>query len=422
MTPVLIPATHRPRALVALAAALALAGSATAVTPLTIFAAQGDDEHIISVIDQATPAVVTIQTGGEQISEVAPPEPDASPAPEEGDAQDGDAAPEAQLPEGWEQFQDMLPEGFEMPEGFQFPGGIDPFGGGFAIPGGTGSGVIVSPDGLIITNGHVVGDATEVTVILDDGTVLDGVVTGVDTLTDFAFVKVEAADLPAITLGDSSTLRVGQLALAIGNPLGTNPGSVAVGIVSGLDRSLDAFGGLGGAERLNHLIQTDAAVNPGNSGGALLDGDGKLIGITTAQAGMNDGIGYALPIDLAKPIIEQAKAGEPIERPYVGVLFREIDAQLAKDESLAVTSGAWVKGVEDGESAIVEDSPAADAGLQDGDIITAVDGLAVDRDNPLDLQVLRYAPGDELTLDVLRDGDTIQLPITLGTRPADLTQ
>lgn len=422
MTPVTIPATHRPRALVALAAALAVAGSAVAVAPAASFAAQGDDEHIISVIDQATPAVVTIQTGGEQVVEIVEAEPDASPAPE-GDTGEGDTAPEAQqLPEGWEQFEDMLPEGFEMPEGFQMPGGVDPFGGGFALPGGTGSGVIISPDGLIITNGHVVGDATDVTVILDDGTVLDGTVTGVDTLTDFAFVKVDASDLPTIDLGDSSTLRVGQLALAVGNPLGTNPGSVAVGIVSGLDRSLDAFGGFGGAERLNHLIQTDAAVNPGNSGGALLDGDGRLIGITTAQAGINDGMGFALPIDLAKPIIEQAKAGDPIERPYVGVLFREIDGQLAKDESLAVTSGAWVKGADDGESAIVEDSPAADAGLQDGDIITAVDGLAVDRDNPLDLQVLRYAPGDEVTLDVLRDGDTVQLPITLGTRPADLGQ
>jgi S1-C subfamily serine protease len=322
------------------------------------------------------------------------------------------------LPEGWEQFRDMLPEDFQLPEGFEMPQD----GGGFAIPGGSGSGVIVSPDGLIITNGHVVGDATDVTVILDDGSVLDGTVTGVDTLTDFAFVKVDAQDLPAIPLGDSSTLRVGQTAISVGNPLGTFPGSAAVGIVSGLDRSLDALGGFGGAERLNHLIQTDAAVNSGNSGGALLDGDGKLIGITTAQAGMADGIGFALPIDLAKPIIDQALTGQAIERPYVGVLFREIDGQLAADESLPVTDGAWVKGEDGGESPVVADSPAAEAGLQDGDIITAVDGLAVDRANPLDLQVLRYAPGDQLTLDVLRDGETVQLPVTLGTRPADLGQ
>ncbi len=419
MSPSLPPTPQRPRALMALSSALILGATAALAAPAVTLAAQGDDEAVIGVIEQVTPSVVTIQTDFTQVVEMSEPAPDASPAPEGQETPQDQQPQDFELPDGLE-----LPEGFEMPEGFEFPGGIDPFGGegGFAIPGGSGSGVIIASDGLIITNGHVVGDASDVTVILDDGSILDGTVTGVDTLTDFAFVKVDAQDLPAITLGDSSGLRVGQMAISVGNPLGSFPGSAAVGIVSGLDRSIDAFGGFGGAERLNHLIQTDAAVNSGNSGGALLDGDGKLIGITTAQAGMSDGIGFALPIDLAKPIIAQAKAGEPIERPYVGVLFREIDGQVAKDESLPVTAGAWVKGQDGGDSPIVEDSPAAEAGLQDGDIITAVDSLAVDRDNPLDLQVLRYAPGDALTLDVLRDGETIQLPLTLGTRPADLGQ
>jgi S1-C subfamily serine protease len=306
-----------------------------------------------------------------------------------------------------------------MPEGIE---GI-PFGGqGFQFQGGSGSGVIISSDGLIITNGHVVGDAEQVDVILDDGTVLDGDVTGVDTLTDFAFVKVDASGLPAVTLGDSSGLRVGQKAIAVGNPLGTFPGSVSVGIISGLDRSLSAFGGALGGDRLNHLIQTDAAVNSGNSGGALFDGDGNLVGIITAEAGMSDGIGFALPIDLAKPIIEQAQAGEEIARPYVGVVYQEIDAQIAADESLPVEAGAWIRAAGDVESPIVEGSPADEAGLEEGDIITAVDGLAVDRDNPLDLQVLRFAPGDEVTLQVLREGQTLDLVATLGTRPADLSQ
>jgi len=419
MSPSLPSAPQRPRALMALSSALILGATAALAAPAVTLAAQGDDEAVIGVIEQVTPSVVTIQTDFTQVAEMSEPAPDASPAPEGQETPQDQQPQDFELPEGLE-----LPEGFEMPEGFEFPGGIDPFGGegGFAIPGGSGSGVIIASDGLIITNGHVVGDASDVTVILDDGSILDGTVTGVDTLTDFAFVKVDAQDLPAITLGDSSGLRVGQTAISVGNPLGSFPGSAAVGIVSGLDRSIDAFGGFGGAERLNHLIQTDAAVNSGNSGGALLDGDGKLIGITTAQAGMSDGIGFALPIDLAKPIIAQAKAGEPIERPYVGVLFREIDGQVAKDESLPVTAGAWITSEEGGDSPIVDDSPAAEAGLQDGDIITAVDGLAVDRVNPLDLQVLRFAPGDALTLDVLRDGETIQLPITLGTRPADLGQ
>jgi S1-C subfamily serine protease len=195
-----------------------------------------------------------------------------------------------------------------------------------------------------------------------------------------------------------------------------------VGIISGLDRAIDVFGTSLGGSRLDHLIQTDAAVNSGNSGGALFDGDGNLIGIITAEAGMSDGIGFALPIDLAKPIITQAQAGQPIARPYVGVVYREIDAQVAEDESLPVEAGAWVRATEGDESPVVEGSPADEAGLQDGDIITAVDGLAVDRDNPLDLQVLRFAPGDEVTLQVLRDGETLDLVATLGTRPADLAQ
>jgi S1-C subfamily serine protease len=436
MSPSLPPAPQRPRALMALSTALVLGATAALAAPAATLAAQGDNEAVIGVIEQATPSVVTIQTDFTQVAEMTEPAPDASPAPEGQETPEDQQSQDFQLPEGfqlpdgaempqtWDDLQKLLPEGFQLPEGFEFPGGTDPFGGqgGFAIPGGSGSGVIITSDGLIITNGHVVGDATDVTVILDDGSILEGTVTGVDTLTDFAFVKVDAQDLPAITLGDSSGLRVGQMAISVGNPLGSFPGSAAVGIVSGLDRSIDAYGGFGGAERLNHLVQTDAAINSGNSGGALLDGDGKLIGITTAQAGMSDGIGFALPIDLAKPIIEQAKAGEPIERPYVGVLFREIDGQVAKDETLPVTAGAWVKGQEGGDSPIVADSPAAEAGLEDGDIITAVDGLAVDRVNPLDLQVLRFAPGDALTLDVLRDGETIQLPLTLGTRPADLGQ
>jgi len=194
-----------------------------------------------------------------------------------------------------------------------------------------------------------------------------------------------------------------------------------VGIISGLDRSIDVFGSSRSGSRLDHLIQTDAAVNSGNSGGALFDGDGKLIGITTAEAGMSDGIGFALPIDLAKPIIDQARAGEAITRPYIGVVYREVDARVADEESLSVTAGAWIGGSDGNESPVVEGSPADEAGLQPGDIITAVNGLEIDRDNPLDLQVLRFAPGDEITLEVLREGESLRLLTTLGTRPADLT-
>jgi S1-C subfamily serine protease len=311
--------------------------------------------------------------------------------------------------------KDLLPEGFQLPQGFDFQ---DP--SQFQMPGGSGSGVVITPDGLILTNDHVVGQADTVQVIFEDGTVMDGTVSGVDTLTDFAFVKVDGHDLATLPLGESSDLRVGQRAVAIGNPLGQFPGSVSIGIVSGLDRDLDVFGGASAGGHLRHLIQTDAAVNPGNSGGAVIDGDGKLIGITTAQAGMADGIGFALPVDLAKPIIDQAEAGQALARPYIGVLYQDISPQLAADESLPVTAGAWVTSPDQAEAAVVAGGPADTAGVESGDIITAVDGTPVDAANPLDLQVMRLDPGAQVTLQVLRDGKTLDLPTTLGTRPADL--
>ena len=420
MSQVPIRSGARVRATVTASAALTLVAAAALGVPTATLGAQGDDEVVIGIIEQVTPAVVTIQAPLGGATEIV------GDSQEDLELPDGLELPEGQeMPQSLEELEDLLPEGIELPEGFELPEGLEiPFGGqgGFQFPGGTGSGVIISSDGLIITNGHVVGDAEDVQVILHDGTVLDGTVTGVDTLTDFAFVKVDGQDLPTVTLGDSSDLKVGQLAISIGNPLGQFPGSAAIGIISGLDRSIGVFGSSLGGQRLNHLIQTDAAVNSGNSGGALFDGDGELIGITTAEAGMSDGIGFALPIDLAKPIIAQAQAGEAISRPYVGVLYREIDAQVAADESLPVTAGAWIRGEVDGESPIVEGSPADEAGLKAGDIITAVNGVAVDGDNPLDLQVLRFAPGEEVTLAVIRDGETLDLAATLGTRPADLGQ
>jgi S1-C subfamily serine protease len=425
LTLVMTQQDRRMRTATALVGALAIGGAAALTIPAAARGAQGDNDIVISVIEQATPAVVTIQTiPGSFSARQGGQSPEGFELPEGLDLPEDFELPEdARRPESLDDLEQLLPEGFELPEGFDFEQFRIPFDdqGGFGFRGGTGSGVIVAEDGLIITNGHVVGDAESVRVILDDGSILDGTVTGVDTLTDFAFVDVEATDLPAVSLGDSSGIKVGQLAISIGNPLGRFPSSASVGIISGLDRDISLFGAGGGGTRLRHLIQTDAAVNPGNSGGAVFNGDGELIGITTAEAGMSDGIGFALPIDLAKPIIEQAQAGEPIARPYIGVLYREVNAQIAADESLPVQTGAWIRPDErSDENPVVEGSPAADAGLQTGDIITAVNGLAIDRANPLDLQVLRFAPGTEVTLSVLRDGETIDLATILGTRPADL--
>jgi S1-C subfamily serine protease len=313
----------------------------------------------------------------------------------------------------------------------QFPGGNGPQG---YVQQGSGSGVIIESDGLILTNHHVVEDADTVEVILADGRTFEGEVAGIDTYTDLAFVRVEATGLPTAELGDSSDVRIGQLAIAMGDPLGEFPGSVSAGIVSGLDRSVVVSDMTrGGATRLNHLIQTDAAINPGNSGGPLLDGDGKVIGIDTAQAGSAQGIGFAIPIDLAKPIIDQVKSGEAIARPWIGIYYQPVDAQVAEDNDLDVTNGAWIhvstevqtegqtegQGQPEAPDAIVADSPAADAGLQAEDIITAIDGQAIDREHPLDLVLLTHAPGDTVTLTVLRDGASQSIEVTLGTRPAD---
>ena len=291
---------------------------------------------------------------------------------------------------------------------------------------GTGSGVIIDPSGLILTNRHVAGDATSVTVTLADGRQFPGKTVGVDTLTDFAFVKIDATDLPTATLGDSSGLQVGQLAIAIGDPLGQFPGSVTTGIVSGLDRTIDVASETGGAgTTLRHLIQTDASINPGNSGGPLLDGDGKVVGIDTATSASAQGIGFALPIDLAKPIITQVLAGKPIERPWIGIQYLGLDAQSAKDNKLTVNNGAWIHsesatGSTTNPSPVVAGSPAETAGLKDGDIIVSLDGQAIDGQHQLDMLLLQHAPGDKVTLSVLRDGKTISIDLTLGTRPAGL--
>lgn len=353
---------HLP-AVISVAAASALALSAFGAP---ILAAQGDDEVLIAAVATISPAVVTLRVAS-------------------------DAAPAST-------------------------------GDGFGVPGsqGSGSGVIIDASGLILTNAHVAADAEDVTVILQDGRTFEGETVGVDTLTDFAFVQIDGTNLPTATLGDSSDIRVGQMAIAVGNPLGDFPGSVTTGIVSGLDRTIQvADQQTGGASTLRHLIQTDAAINPGNSGGVLVDGDGHVIGINTAASGAATGIGFALPINLAKPIIEQVLAGLPIERPWIGIRYEELDAQVAEDNGLAVSEGAWIDaGDQDGVRAVLANSPAKEAGLKAGDIITAIGDQQVDGEHPLDLLLLGHNPGDTVTLSVLRDEATITVDLTLGTRPA----
>jgi S1-C subfamily serine protease len=280
---------------------------------------------------------------------------------------------------------------------------------------GVGSGFIFDAAGWILTNRHVVEGSDTLSVELNDGRVFRGSVYGIDTLTDLAIVKIDGSDLPVASLGRSSELKVGQLVVAIGSPLGTYSNSVTSGIVSAKGRSLTTDGN----QNLNNLIQTDAAINPGNSGGPLLDAGANVVGINTAIAADSNGIGFAIPIDIARPIMDQALAGQKLARPYMGIVYRTIDRQFATDQDLPVNDGALVQVGNGGTSpAVVPESPADKAGIREGDIITKVDGQAIDGDHPLDATLSLHAPGDTVTIELLRDGATQTVQVTLATRPA----
>jgi S1-C subfamily serine protease len=283
---------------------------------------------------------------------------------------------------------------------------------------GTGSGFIFDSNGWILTNKHVVEGANEISVQLNDSRVFSGRVYGIDTLTDLAIVKIDATGLPAATLGSSEELQLGQLAIAIGNPLGNFENTVTTGVVSGLGRQIQAGDSSGtSSEQLNNLIQTDAAINPGNSGGPLINSAGQVIGINTAVNQDAQGIGFAIPISVARPIVELALAGKPIARPWIGVYYKLVDAQLAKDLGLAVDHGVLIDKPASGAPAVFPGSPADKAGLQVGDIVVAVDGDAVDENHDLSTRILPHVPGDSVSLSVVRDGRTLEIRVTLGTLP-----
>jgi S1-C subfamily serine protease len=300
----------------------------------------------------------------------------------------------------------------------------DPLGG--TIPErGVGSGVIYDAAGWILTNRHVVltqdgAIASELTVELKDGREFKGTVYGIDTLTDLAIVKVDATGLPSAPMGRSADIKVGQLAIAIGSPLGTYTSTVTTGIISATGRSIDVQAGV----HLTNLIQTDAAINPGNSGGPLLDAAGQVIGINTAIEANSNGIGFAIPIDIARPIMSQALAGEQLARPYVGIRYIQIDLKVEKDKNLKVDHGALIQSTTDAtgatQPAIAPGSPAEKAGLKADDIVLAIEGQVVDSEHPLDAMLTSYAPGQVVKLTVLRGTTQIEVSVTLGTRPEGL--
>ena len=293
---------------------------------------------------------------------------------------------------------------------------IEGRGGGLLGGGvGTGSGLIFDANGWILTNRHVVADAQSLTVVTNEGREYPAEVYGIDTLTDLAIIKIEASNLPVAEIGSSAGLEPGQIAIAIGNPLGYES-SVTTGVVSGLGRQITATDATQtSAEGLNNLIQTDAAINPGNSGGPLVNSAGQVIGVNTAVSTSEEGrgIGFAIPIDVAKPIMEQALAGEELTRPWIGVSYRPVDPALAAAENLPVEYGALV------EDPIFRGSPAEGAGLRAGDVIVAVNGEQITANMDLSTLILPYSPGDTVTLRVLRENSTREIEVTLGERPSE---
>ena len=269
---------------------------------------------------------------------------------------------------------------------------------------GLGSGVIISADGYIATNNHVVEGADQLTVALEDGRELKATVVGRDPLTDIAVIKVDAKDLPAVTFADTSKIEVGDRVLAIGNPFGIGE-TVTSGIVSAKGRRVGILSDVKGYE---NFIQTDAAINPGNSGGALIDIDGRVIGINTAilsRSGGFQGVGLAVPANLVSQVAEGL-----VVRGFLGVNVQDITPALADSFGLKNRAGALV-------AEVTPDSPAAKAGLKEGDVITNFNGGAVKDANALTLEVTAIAPNTKVTLDVLRDGKVEKLAATTGERP-----
>lgn len=276
-----------------------------------------------------------------------------------------------------------------------------------------GSGVIVSSDGYVLTNKHVVDGARSVSVVLEDGTAYDDVkLVAVDPLNDVAYLKLAGASgLPVAELGDSTTIRVGQRVIAIGNSLGQYQNTVTSGIISGTGRPIAAQKG-DSIESLTDLLQTDAAINPGNSGGPLLNASGQVIGINTAIAQNAEGIGFAIPINATKGILKQVLAGEDAKRAYLGVRYIPVNAAVADKYDLSVKRGAFIY-AENGRQAVVQGSPADDAGFESGDVITKVGDVEVGPRGGVASLVAEYAPGDVVNFTVVRDDRTFDIDVTL---------
>ena len=269
-----------------------------------------------------------------------------------------------------------------------------------------GSGVIVGPEGYVLTNYHVIESADEIEVLLSDGRRASAKIVGGDPDTDLAVVKIELKSLPSIVFGRADAARVGDLVLAIGNPFGVGQ-TVTMGIVSALGRSQL------GINTFENFIQTDAAINPGNSGGALVDAQGNLLGINTAiysRSGGSMGIGFAIPANMAKSIMEQIIATGSVTRGWIGVEIQEITPELAESFKLPRAQGAIIAGVMRG-------GPADKAGIKPGDVLLEVEGKAVSDSASMLNVIAQLRPGDKANMKLIRSGKPVELAVAIGKRP-----
>lgn len=282
---------------------------------------------------------------------------------------------------------------------------------------GGGTGFVISKDGLILTNKHVVADTSaEYTVLTNEGKKYPAKILARDNIVDIAVIKIQSTDLVPVKLGDSDSIKVGQTAIAIGNALGEFKNTVSVGVVSGLSRSVTASGG-GITQTIYDVIQTDASINPGNSGGPLLNLSGRVIGINTAMVSGAQSIGFAIPINQAKRIISDILSFGVTKTPFLGVRYIAVTPSIKEDKKLPVDYGALIAKSESGETAILDNSPAAKAGLKEGDIILEINSRRIDADHPLVSRINLYSVGDKVNLKIWRNDKFVIIQVILAEKP-----
>ncbi len=353
-----------------------------------------EEDRIVSAVEKANPAVVSIVISKdvpviEQYYEEVPPSP----------------------------FNDFFRDDFFSPFNFQIPQYRQ--NGTERREVGGGSGFLVSSDGLIMTNRHVVNeDEVDYTVFTNDGTSYEAQILARDPVNDLAVLKIDGSNLPYLTFTDSDQLKVGQTVIAIGNALAEFRNTVSVGVVSGLSRSISASDEFGSSEQLEEVIQTDAAINPGNSGGPLLDSNGNVAGVNVAVVLGSENIGFALPANIARDILDSVEKTGRIVRPYIGVRYVTVTPPLVENNRLPVDYGALiVRGDAAEDLAVLPGSPAEKAGIVEGDILLEIDGVRLDENHSLASAIRNKNVGDVLRMKVLSKGAERDVSITLEEIP-----